>query len=59
MRPERIDAGFTLVELLLAAGLGALISSLALQLLAGHALQSGVLAQRWQQRRLQRRTCSC
>ena len=56
MRPERIDAGFTLVELLLAAGLGALISSLALQLLAGHALQSGVLAQRWQQRRLQRRT---
>ena len=56
MRPERVDAGFTLVELLLAAGLGALICSLALQLLAGHALQSGALAQRWQQRRLQRRT---
>ena len=29
------------MQLLLAAGLGALISSLALQLLAGHALQSG------------------
>ena len=56
MRPKRIDAGFTLVELLLAAGFGALICSLALKLLGGHALQSGVLAQRWQQRRLQRRT---
>ena len=56
MRPERIDPGFTLVELLLAAGLGVLLCNLALQLLGGHALQSGVLAQRWQQRRLQRRT---
>jgi type II secretory pathway pseudopilin PulG len=59
MRPKQRDgagAGFSLVELLLVAGLGVVLCAVALQLLLGEARQGGALAQRLILRRLQRRT---
>ena len=57
MQPvDRDRAGFTLVELLLAMALGALLSGVAVQLLLGNARSSGGLAQRFQLRGWQRRT---
>ena len=59
MRPKQrdgADAGFSLLELLLVAGLGAVLCGVALQLLLGEARQGGALAQRLILRRLQRRT---
>ena len=59
MRPKQRDrdcAGFSLLELLLVAGLGAVLCGVALQLLLGEARQGGALAQRLMVRRLQRRT---
>ena len=49
-------AGFTLVELLSAVALGALLSGVAVQLLLGDARASGGLARRFQLRGWQRRT---
>ena len=56
MRLKRYDRGFTLVELLLAAALGALFCGLAAQLLIGELAHGSALARRLQLRRLQRRT---
>jgi len=59
MRPKQRDrdcAGFSLLELLLVAGLGAVLCGVALQFLLGEARQGGALAQRLMVRRLQRRT---
>ena len=54
--PERRPNGFTLVELLLAAALGALLFLMALQLLLGEARHGGDLARHLLLRRLQQRT---
>ena len=54
--PERCPSGFTLVELMLAAALGALLFLVALQLLLGEARQGGDLARHLLLRRLQQRT---
>ena len=54
--PERRPNGFTLVELMLAASLGALLFLVALQLLLGEARQGGDLARHLLLRRLQQRT---
>ena len=54
--PERRPNGFTLVELLLAAALGALLFLAALQLLLGEARHGGDLARHLLLRRLQQRT---
>ena len=56
MRLKRHNRGFTLVELLLAAALGALFCGLAAQLLIGDLAHGSALASRLQLRRLQRRT---
>ena len=56
MRSERFCNGFTLVELMLAAALGALLFLLALQLLLGEARHGGSMARQLLQRRLQQRT---
>ena len=56
MRLKRQSCGFTLVELLLAAGLGVVFCSLAAQLLIGDLADGSALARRLQLRRLQRRT---
>ena len=57
MQPvDRVRAGFTLVELLLAIALGALLSGVAVKLLLGDARASGGLARRFQLRGWQRRT---
>ena len=48
--------GFTLVELLLAAGLGAVFCGVLLQLLLGDLRLTGAMAQRLQARRQQQRT---
>jgi type II secretory pathway pseudopilin PulG len=53
---DRRGAGFSLLELLLVAGLGAVLCGVALQLLLGEARQGGALAERLILRRLQRRT---
>lgn len=54
--PERRPNGFTLVELMLAAALGALLFLVALQLLLGEARHGGDLARHLLLRRLQQRT---
>ena len=54
--PERRPNGFTLVELLLATALGALLFLVALQLLLGEARHGGDLARHLLLRRLQQRT---
>ena len=54
--PERRPNGFTLVELMLAAALGALLFLMALQLLLGEARHGGDLARHLLLRRLQQRT---
>ena len=56
MRLKRHNRGFTLVELLLAAGLGVVFCSQAAQLLIGDLAHGSALARRLQLRRLQRRT---
>ena len=56
MRIKRSSRGFTLVELLLAAGLGVVFCGLAAQLLIGDLVHGSALAHRLQLRRLQRRT---
>ena len=56
MRLKRDRRGFTLVELLLAAGLGVVFCGLAAQLLIGDLAHGSALARRLQLRRLQRRT---
>ena len=53
MRLKRHSCGFTLVELLLAAGLGIVFCSLAAQLLIGDLAHGSALARRLQLRRLQ------
>ena len=54
--PERRSNGFTLVELMLAAALGALLFLVALQLLLAEARHGGDLARHLLLRRLQQRT---
>ncbi len=56
MRLKRFSRGFTLVELLMAAGLGVVFCGLAAQLLIGDLAHGRALARRLQLRRLQRRT---
>ena len=57
MQPvDRARAGLTLVELLLAMALGAMLSGVAVQMLLGDARSSGGLARRLQLRSWQRRT---
>ena len=53
---DRVRAGFTLVELLLAMAVGSLLSGVAVQMLLGEARSSGGLARRLQLRGWQRRT---
>ena len=55
-RVDRVRAGFTLVELLLAMALGSLLSGVAVQMLLGDARSSGGLARSLQLRSWQRRT---
>ena len=56
MMPDRSSRGFSLVELLLATGLGAMLCGLAVPLLIGEVRHGTNLAHRLQQQRLQRRT---
>ena len=56
MRADRSSAGFTLVELLLAAALGLLLCGVMGQLLLGELRQGGFLAQAMLMKGVQRRT---
>ena len=56
MRTDRSSAGFTLVELLLAAALGLLLCGVMGQLLLGELRQGGSLAQAMLMKGMQRRT---
>ena len=56
MRADRSSAGFTLVELLLAAALGLLLCGVMGQLLLGELRQGGSLAQAMLMKGMQRRT---
>ena len=55
-RERRSGLAFTLVELMLALGMGLALSGVVLQLLMAESRQGGLLVREWRERTLQRRT---